>query len=37
MADEPNENPELYFELRHNGQPINPQRGFAVSDGKGQG
>ncbi|WP_207477894.1 murein hydrolase activator EnvC family protein [Arenibaculum pallidiluteum] len=29
--------PGLYFELRRNGQPINPQRGIAVSDGKGQG
>lgn len=27
----------LYFELRRGGQPINPLRGFAPSDGKGQG
>jgi septal ring factor EnvC (AmiA/AmiB activator) len=30
-------NPDLYFELRRNGQPINPQRGLPASDGKGQG
>jgi septal ring factor EnvC (AmiA/AmiB activator) len=30
-------NPDLYFELRRNGQPINPQRGLPGSDGKGQG
>jgi septal ring factor EnvC (AmiA/AmiB activator) len=29
--------PDLYFELRRNGQPINPQRGLPASDGKGQG
>ncbi|RUQ74201.1 metallopeptidase [Azospirillum doebereinerae] len=29
--------PDLYFELRRNGQPINPQRGFGVPEGKGQG
>lgn len=29
--------PDLYFELRRNGQPINPQRGIAAPDGKGQG
>jgi septal ring factor EnvC (AmiA/AmiB activator) len=27
----------LYFELRRNGQPVNPQRGLMPSDGKGQG
>ena len=30
-------NPDLYFELRRNGQPINPQRGFGAPEGKGQG
>ncbi|MDE1148521.1 MAG: peptidoglycan DD-metalloendopeptidase family protein [Azospirillaceae bacterium] len=29
--------PTLYFELRRGGQPINPLRGFAGSEGKGQG
>ncbi|HYD69744.1 murein hydrolase activator EnvC family protein [Azospirillum sp.] len=29
--------PDLYFELRRNGQPINPQRGAAAPEGKGQG
>ncbi|WP_051330391.1 murein hydrolase activator EnvC family protein [Niveispirillum irakense] len=29
--------PTLYFELRRGGQPINPARGLAASDGKGQG
>ena len=29
--------PNLYFELRRGGQPINPARGLAASDGKGQG
>ncbi len=29
--------PTLYFELRRGGQPINPLRGLAASDGKGQG
>lgn len=29
--------PKLYFELRHNGQPINPQYGIGPGDGKGQG
>lgn len=28
---------DLYFELRRHGQPINPQRGFATADAKGQG
>ena len=30
-------NPDLYFELRRHGQPINPQRGFGAPEGKGQG
>ncbi len=30
-------NPDLYFELRRHGQPINPQRGFSAPEGKGQG
>ena len=30
-------NPDLYFELRRHGQPINPQRGFGTPEGKGQG
>jgi len=30
-------NPELYFELRRHGQPINPHRGFSAPEGKGQG
>ncbi len=29
--------PDLYFELRRNGQPINPRRGIPALDGKGQG
>ncbi|WP_156927285.1 murein hydrolase activator EnvC family protein [Azospirillum halopraeferens] len=29
--------PELYYELRRHGQPINPQRGFGAPEGKGQG
>ena len=29
--------PDLYFELRRNGQPINPRSGFPAQDGKGQG
>ncbi len=29
--------PDLYFELRHNGQPINPRNGLPALDGKGQG
>ncbi|MBP2300140.1 murein hydrolase activator EnvC family protein [Azospirillum picis] len=29
--------PDLYFELRRNGHPINPQRGFGAPEGKGQG
>lgn len=29
--------PTLYYELRRGGQPINPARGLAASDGKGQG
>lgn len=29
--------PRLYFELRRDGQPINPLRGLKASDGKGQG
>lgn len=29
--------PTLYFELRRDGQPINPLRGLKASDGKGQG
>ncbi|HEY0837104.1 MAG TPA: peptidoglycan DD-metalloendopeptidase family protein, partial [Azospirillum sp.] len=29
--------PDLYFELRRHGQPINPQRGAAAPEGKGQG
>ena len=29
--------PTLYYELRRGGQPINPQRGFAGPEGKGQG
>lgn len=28
---------DLYFELRRNGQPINPERGFSAPEGKGQG
>jgi septal ring factor EnvC (AmiA/AmiB activator) len=37
MGTPPDGNPDLYFELRRNGQPINPQRGLPASDGKGQG
>lgn len=33
----PDGTPDLYFELRRHGQPINPQRGFAMAGGKGQG
>ncbi|HYH36836.1 MAG TPA: peptidoglycan DD-metalloendopeptidase family protein [Azospirillum sp.] len=29
--------PDLYFELRRHGQPINPERGFSAPEGKGQG
>lgn len=29
--------PTLYFELRRDGQPINPLRGLKANDGKGQG
>ncbi|MEI6557861.1 MAG: peptidoglycan DD-metalloendopeptidase family protein [Rhodospirillaceae bacterium] len=29
--------PDLYFELRRNGQPINPRSGLPALDGKGQG
>ncbi|WP_165771916.1 murein hydrolase activator EnvC family protein [Niveispirillum lacus] len=29
--------PTLYYELRRGGQPVNPARGLAASDGKGQG
>ncbi len=29
--------PTLYFELRRDGQPINPLRGLKATDGKGQG
>ncbi len=29
--------PSLYYELRRGGQPVNPARGLAASDGKGQG
>ncbi len=29
--------PDLYFELRRNGQPINPRNGLPALDGKGQG
>jgi septal ring factor EnvC (AmiA/AmiB activator) len=29
--------PDLYFELRRHGQPINPQRGTGLPEGKGQG
>ncbi|HYH18274.1 MAG TPA: peptidoglycan DD-metalloendopeptidase family protein [Azospirillum sp.] len=29
--------PDLYFELRRHGQPVNPQRGAAAPEGKGQG
>ncbi|MGQ9366889.1 murein hydrolase activator EnvC family protein [Azospirillum sp. ST 5-10] len=29
--------PELYYELRRHGQPINPQRGVGAPEGKGQG
>jgi septal ring factor EnvC (AmiA/AmiB activator) len=29
--------PDLYFELRRNGQPVNPRRGIPGLDGKGQG
>jgi septal ring factor EnvC (AmiA/AmiB activator) len=28
---------DLYFELRRNGQPVNPRRGIPALDGKGQG
>lgn len=37
MATPRDGNPDLYFELRRNGQPINPQRGMAALGGKGQG
>ncbi|HEV7367841.1 murein hydrolase activator EnvC family protein [Arenibaculum sp.] len=37
MAAPEDGNPDLYFELRRNGQPINPQRGMAALGGKGQG
>lgn len=30
-------NPDLYYELRRHGQPINPQRGLGAPEGKGQG
>ena len=29
--------PDLYFELRRNGQPINPRNALPALDGKGQG
>lgn len=29
--------PDLYYELRRNGQPINPQRGLGSAEAKGQG
>lgn len=29
--------PTMYYELRRGGQPVNPARGLAASDGKGQG
>lgn len=28
---------ELYFELRSNGRPVDPERGFADKQGKGHG
>ncbi|CAK0752803.1 murein hydrolase activator [uncultured Gammaproteobacteria bacterium] len=37
MADQADGAPELYFELRRNGQPINPWRVPGARDGKGQG
>ncbi|MEI6986661.1 MAG: peptidoglycan DD-metalloendopeptidase family protein [Rhodospirillaceae bacterium] len=37
VADQTDGLSELYFELRRNGQAINPQRGIPALDGKGQG
>lgn len=37
MAASRNGNPDLYYELRRNGQPINPQRGLSAPGGKGHG
>ena len=37
VADPADGVPDLYFELRRNGQPINPRRGIPALDGKGQG
>lgn len=37
MAASQTGNPDLYYELRRNGQPINPQRGLSALGGKGHG
>lgn len=37
MAAPQDGNPDLYYELRRNGQPINPQRGLSALGGKGHG
>ncbi|HSK38939.1 MAG TPA: peptidoglycan DD-metalloendopeptidase family protein, partial [Arenibaculum sp.] len=37
MATRGDGTPDLYFELRRKGQPINPQRGISASNGRGQG
>jgi murein hydrolase activator len=37
MAASQDGNPDLYYELRRNGQPINPQRGLSALGGKGHG